>query len=154
MTNTRHRRVRRRTERHSVRGARAMGPGERRIHGDTLRGRNLERGDTFQEEAMITGQVEFYDDSSAWGLIRGEDGILYDLRGGQMAGPAPRVGDRVTFDPQDVPGAPRAGNVKRITPPTVPPPPIAPASPPPRPGATTRPPRAIDSRHAHPPAGR
>ena len=42
---------------------------------------------------MISGQVEFYDEASGWGLIRGDDGRLYDLRASQLAGPLPRVGD-------------------------------------------------------------
>jgi cold shock CspA family protein len=92
---------------------------------------------------MITGQVEFYDDACAWGLIRGDDGRLYDLRGGQIAGPPPRVGDRVTFEPQAAPGGPRAGSVKRRGPAPAPPPPTAP----------TRSPRASEARPARPPTG-
>ena len=65
---------------------------------------------------MISGQVEFYDEPSGWGLIRGDDGRLYDLRASQLAGPLPRVGDRVLFEPQAASGGPRATGVRRIKP--------------------------------------
>jgi len=64
----------------------------------------------------MTGQVEFYDETCAWGLIRGDDGRLYDLRGPQLPGPPPRQGDRVLFDPQVAPGGPRAQAVRRAAP--------------------------------------
>jgi cold shock CspA family protein len=63
----------------------------------------------------INGQVEFYDEASAWGLVRGDDGCLYDLRGGQLPGPPLRLGERVVFDPQPGPGAPRAAAVRRLS---------------------------------------
>jgi hypothetical protein len=67
---------------------------------------------------MINGQVEFYDEGCAWGLIRGEDGCLYDLRAGQLQGIAPRVGEWVTFEPQPASGGgPRASAVRRAGPP-------------------------------------
>lgn len=62
---------------------------------------------------MINGQVEFYDEGCAWGLIRGEDGCLYDLRAGQLQGAIPRVGEWVTFEPQSGSGAPRASALRR-----------------------------------------
>jgi cold shock CspA family protein len=65
---------------------------------------------------MITGQFEFYDEDSGWGLIRGEDGHLYDVRAAQLAGPAPRVGDKVLFEPQPAAGGLRAVAVKRLSP--------------------------------------
>lgn len=65
---------------------------------------------------MINGQIEFYDEDSEWGLIRGEDGHLYDLRSAQLAGPAPRVGDKVLFEPQRASGGPRAVAVRRLRP--------------------------------------
>jgi cold shock CspA family protein len=65
---------------------------------------------------MINGQIEFYDEDSAWGLIRGGDGHLYDLRGVQLAGPAPRVGEKVLFEPQPASGGPRAVAVRRLRP--------------------------------------
>jgi cold shock CspA family protein len=67
-------------------------------------------------DAMISGQVEFYDEPTAWGLIRGDDGHLYDLRGNQLGGSLPRVGDRVLFEPQAAPGGPRAVGVRRAKP--------------------------------------
>lgn len=93
---------------------------------------------------MLTGQIEFYDDASAWGLIRSDDGRLYDLRGAQLGGLPPRVGDRVGFDSQAAPGAPRATNVRRLKP--------SPAEPEPS-ASRARPARASDPRSAHPPAG-
>lgn len=65
---------------------------------------------------MINGRVEFYDETSAWGLVRGDDGRLYDLRGAQLAGPPPRIGERVLFEPQPAPGGPRAADVRRLNP--------------------------------------
>ena len=69
---------------------------------------------------MINGQIEFYDEDSGWGLIRGDDGHLYDLRAAQLSGPAPRVGDKVLFEPQPAPGGPRAVAVRRLNPPPAP----------------------------------
>ena len=39
---------------------------------------------------MINGQIEFYDEESEWGLIRGDDNHLFELR----AGPAPGAAGR------------------------------------------------------------
>ena len=61
---------------------------------------------------MINGQIEFYDEDSEWGLIRGDDGHLYELRSAQL--PAPRVGDKVLFEPQSGSGGPRAVAVRRL----------------------------------------
>jgi len=61
---------------------------------------------------MINGQIEFYDEDSEWGLIRGDDNHLYELRSAQL--PAPRVGDKVLFEPQHAAGAPRAVAVRRL----------------------------------------
>lgn len=63
---------------------------------------------------MQSGRVEFWDDACAWGLIRGEDGRLYDLRRGQVTSPPPRVGDRVWFEPHALRGVPRAVRVIRL----------------------------------------
>ncbi len=63
---------------------------------------------------MINGQIEFYDEESEWGLIRGDDGHLYELRSAQL--PAPRVGDKVLFEPQSASGGPRAVAVRRLRP--------------------------------------
>ena len=60
---------------------------------------------------MINGQIEFYDEESEWGLIRGDDNHLYELRSAQL--PAPRVGDKVLFEPQTTSGGPRAVAVRR-----------------------------------------
>jgi cold shock CspA family protein len=65
---------------------------------------------------MIHGQVEFYDEPSGWGLIRGTDGRLYDLRAAQLSAPPPRIGERVLFEPQPAPGGPRAVAVRRLDP--------------------------------------
>jgi cold shock CspA family protein len=69
-----------------------------------------------REESVMTGQVEFYDEACAWGLIRGDDGRLYELRGAQLPGPPPREGDHVLFDPQPAPGGPRAQALRRAAP--------------------------------------
>ena len=63
---------------------------------------------------MINGQIEFYDEESEWGLIRGDDNHLYELRSAQL--PAPRVGDKVLFEPQTASGGPRAVAVRRLKP--------------------------------------
>jgi len=86
---------------------------------------------------MITGQVEFYDEATAWGLIRGDDGHLYDLRGGHISGARPSVGDKVVFEPQAAPGGPRATGVRRV-PPTVTGPPARGVAPPAIPGPAAR----------------
>ena len=64
---------------------------------------------------VINGQVEFYDEDTAWGLIRGDDGRLYDVRGSQLSGPPPRVCERMLFEPQTAPGIPRVMTVRRVT---------------------------------------
>ena len=56
-----------------------------------------------------TGRIEFYDRPTAWGLIVGDDQELYVVRGRDGRGPAPRVGERVSFETQS------AGNGKRAT---------------------------------------
>jgi cold shock CspA family protein len=65
---------------------------------------------------MINGRIEFYDEESEWGLIRGDDGHLYELRSVQLAGPAPRIGDKVLFESQTGPGGGRAVAVRRLKP--------------------------------------
>jgi hypothetical protein len=47
-----------------------------------------------------TGRIEFYDRPTAWGLIVGDDQDLYVIRGRDGRGAAPRVGERVSFEPQ------------------------------------------------------
>ena len=63
---------------------------------------------------MINGQIEIYDEESEWGLIRGDDNHLYELRAAQLQ--APRVGDKVLFEPQTTAGGPRAVAVRRLRP--------------------------------------
>ena len=63
---------------------------------------------------MMSGHIEFYDESTAWGLIRGEDGHLYDLRGGHIGGAPPIIGDKVVFEPQAAPGGRRATGIRRV----------------------------------------
>ena len=62
----------------------------------------------------MVGQIKFYDDSTAWGVILGADGGLYAIRGTQLSGPPPEVGERVIFEPQPAPGGPRAAAVRRV----------------------------------------
>ena len=62
---------------------------------------------------VVVGQIKFYDESTAWGVIQGADGGLYAMRGDQLAGPPPVVGDRVVFEPQPAPGGPRATAIRR-----------------------------------------
>jgi len=73
-----------------------------------------------REDTVINGQVAFYDEACSWGLIRGEDGCLYDLRAAQLPGATPQVGERVVFEPQPAPGGPRAGAVRRLGPTSAP----------------------------------
>jgi len=61
----------------------------------------------------VIGQIKFYDESTAWGVIQGADGGLYAMRGDQLAGPRPTVGDHVVFEVQPAPGGPRAIAVRR-----------------------------------------
>ena len=42
-------------------------------------------------------------------------GRLYGVRGAQLPGPPPVIGERVAFEPQPAPGGPRAVAVRRIT---------------------------------------
>jgi cold shock CspA family protein len=64
----------------------------------------------------MTGRVRFYDTPTAWGVIAGDDGRLYMLRGDQLRDPLPREGERVSFEPMVAEGGPRAANVQRLTP--------------------------------------
>jgi cold shock CspA family protein len=64
----------------------------------------------------MTGRVRFYDTPTAWGVIAGDDGRLYMVRGDQMRDPSPREGDRVTFEPMIAEGGPRATSVQRLVP--------------------------------------
>lgn len=61
-----------------------------------------------------TGRVEFYDRPTAWGLIVGDDQDLYVVRGRDGRGTAPRVGERVSFEPQSGPDGKRATEVRLV----------------------------------------
>ena len=63
---------------------------------------------------MMSGHIEFYDEATAWGLIRGDDGHLYDLRGGHISGAPPAIGYKVVFEPQAAPGGRRATGIRRV----------------------------------------
>ena len=62
----------------------------------------------------VDGHVTFYDESTAWGVILGDDGGLYAVRGTLLSGPPLQVGDRVVFEPRPAPGGPRAAGVQRV----------------------------------------
>ena len=61
-----------------------------------------------------TGRIEFYDRPTAWGLIVGDDQDLYVVRGRDGRGAAPRVGERVAFEPQAVSDGKRATEVRLV----------------------------------------
>ena len=61
----------------------------------------------------MTGTMTFYDEPSAWGLIRGDDERIYVMRGGHVIGAPPRVGDKVLFDPEETGRARRALAIRR-----------------------------------------
>ncbi len=62
----------------------------------------------------MDGQIKFYDEPTAWGIILGDDGALYVVRGARIPGPSLQVGDRVVFEPRPAPGGPRASAVRRV----------------------------------------
>lgn len=62
-----------------------------------------------------TGRIEFYDRPTAWGLILGDDQELYVVRGRDARGALPRVGERVSFEPQTVTDGKRAAEVRLVT---------------------------------------
>jgi cold shock CspA family protein len=66
------------------------------------------------EDLTITGYLKFYDDRSAWGLILGEDGAVYVVRGDQLLEPAALTGQKVAFEPQKTRTGLRAASVRRI----------------------------------------
>lgn len=61
-----------------------------------------------------TGRIEFYDRPTAWGLIMGDDQELYVVRGRDGRGLAPRVGERVSFEPQAASDGKRATEVRLL----------------------------------------
>ena len=62
-----------------------------------------------------TGRIEFYDRPTAWGLIIGDDQDLYVVRGRDGRGVAPRVGERVSFEPQTGADGKRATEVRLVS---------------------------------------
>ena len=62
-----------------------------------------------------TGRIEFYDRPTAWGLIIGDDQDLYVVRGRDGRGTAPRVGERVSFEPQAGADGKRATEVRLVS---------------------------------------
>jgi cold shock CspA family protein len=65
----------------------------------------------------MTGRVGFYDEPTAWGVITGDDGHFYVVRGNQIVAPSPQLGERITFEPQKTSSGLRAVNVRRAEPP-------------------------------------
>ena len=62
-----------------------------------------------------TGRIEFYDRPTAWGLIMGDDQELYVVRGRDGRVPPPRVGERVSFEPQTMADGKRAAEVRLVS---------------------------------------
>ena len=63
-----------------------------------------------------TGRIEFYDRPTAWGLIIGDDDQdLYVIRGRDGRGTTPRVGERVSFEPQPATDGKRATEVRLVS---------------------------------------
>jgi cold shock CspA family protein len=62
-----------------------------------------------------TGRIEFYDRPTAWGLIIGDDQDLYVVRGRDGRGAAPRVGERVSFEPEPRTESKRATEVRLVS---------------------------------------
>ena len=62
-----------------------------------------------------TGRIEFYDRPTAWGLIVGDDQDLYVVRGRAGREAAPRVGERVSFEPQSGGDGKRAAEVRLVS---------------------------------------
>ena len=62
----------------------------------------------------LRGEIRFYDESTDWVVIAGDDGRLYGVRRAHVQGPQPRPGERVSFDPVDSFGGPRAVAVRRL----------------------------------------
>ena len=66
---------------------------------------------------MINGQIEFYDeDSQDVVSSAATTATCTSCAATQLAGPAPRVGDKVLFEPQPASGGPRAVAVRRLKP--------------------------------------
>lgn len=63
--------------------------------------------------SSLAGELRFYDEATAWGVIAGEDGRFYVLRARRLATPPLSAGVRVLFDPVVTPGGLRATAVRR-----------------------------------------
>jgi hypothetical protein len=61
----------------------------------------------------ITGSMTFYDEPTAWGVILGDDGRLYVVRGSHIVAPPPRAGDKVAFEPRKTSGGLHAVDVRK-----------------------------------------
>jgi hypothetical protein len=62
----------------------------------------------------MTGYMTFYDEPSSWGLIMGDDERLYVVRGRHVLGFAPRVGEKVRFEPEETGQGLKALAVRRL----------------------------------------
>lgn len=63
----------------------------------------------------MLGQLRFYDRVSGWGVIAGDDGMLYMLDGQRLTGAPLRLGERMRFEPAAAPGGLRATAVQRLS---------------------------------------
>jgi cold shock CspA family protein len=70
----------------------------------------------YQETRAMRGQVKFYDRTTAWGLVLGDDGKLYGVTGARTPDTALTEGEYIFFEPQAAPGGPRAAAVRRLRP--------------------------------------
>jgi hypothetical protein len=61
----------------------------------------------------LGGELRFYDEGTAWGVIAADDGRLYVMRGRRAARSPLRVGVRVVFEPLVTPGGLCATAVRR-----------------------------------------
>jgi cold shock CspA family protein len=66
----------------------------------------------------MLGRLRFYDAPTAWGLIVGDDGRLYVVRGPSMHEPSPQEGEHVSFEPVRTSNGLRALGVRRMEPKT------------------------------------
>lgn len=73
------------------------------------------RAPPYDPGMIKTGRIEFYDRPTAWGLIIGDDQDLYVIRGRDGRGATPRVGERVSFEPQAGSDGKRATEVRLVS---------------------------------------
>lgn len=64
------------------------------------------------DTVIKTGRIEFYDRPTGWGLIVGDDEELYVIPGRERRTPAPRVGERVSFEAHTASDGKRAAEVR------------------------------------------